>query len=109
MGRLRIGISGVVPAAFWTIAVLGATVLLMTDPDTWWHIRVGREILDTGSIPSVDNWNIAGAGRPWISQDWGSNALMASLHDAGGPTLVSVVYGVMAVLAVALLWNAVGV
>src|SRR5687767_7827743 len=101
MGRAGIGIGGVVAAAFWAIAVLGASMLPMTDPDTWWHLRVGREILDTGSVPSVDSWSIAGAGRPWVSQDWGSNVLMAALHEAGGPTLVSLAYGALTAVSVA--------
>jgi len=111
MGTARLSIAGVAGAAFWFIAVLGAAMLPMTDPDTWWHIRVGREILETGSIPRTDEWSIAGAGRPWVSQDWASNVLMAMLHGAGtwGPTLVSFTYGLMAVGSVALLWDAIGV
>jgi hypothetical protein len=109
MARMRLSIGGVVAAAFWAVAVLGATMLPMTDPDTWWHIRVGREILNTGSIPTVDTWSIAGAGHPWISQDWASNVLMAALFDAGGATLVSGAYGVMAAVAIAVLWDAIGV
>jgi hypothetical protein len=109
MKRARVGIGGVVAAAFWAIAAAGATMLPMTDPDTWWHIRVGREILDTGSVPSADGWSIAGAGREWISQDWASNVLMAALHDAGGPTAVSVGYGVLALLGITLLWDAIAI
>ena len=83
----------------------------MTDPDTWWHIRVGREILDTGRVPATDAWSIAGAGRPWVSQDWLSNVLMAVLHGTGmwGPALVSVVYGLFSVAALWLLWDAISV
>src|SRR5690606_18757284 len=59
----------------------------------------------------VDDWSIAGAGRPWVSQDWASNAIMAALYEAGtwGPTLISIAYGLMALGAIALLWDAIGV
>ncbi len=109
MGPMRASISAVVVAAFWALAAVGATMLPMTDPDTWWHIRVGREILESGTIPRVDEWSIAGGGRPWVSQDWASNVLLAGLHGVGGVTAVSVAYGLMALAAVGLLWNAIGV
>ena len=111
MGRIRVSTAGVAVAAFWAIAVLGAAFLPMTDPDTWWHIRVGREILETGAVPDVDRWSIAGAGRPWVSQDWTSNILMAALYAAGewGPTLVSIVYGLMTLAAIGLLWDAISI
>lgn len=106
----RRGISpvGVLVAAFWAVAVLPATLLPMTDPDTFWHIRVGREIIERGSIPTVDTWSIVGAGRAWVSQDWLSNVAMAGAHELG-PTAVSVAYGLMAAAAIAILWFAIRV
>jgi hypothetical protein len=105
----RASAAGVVLAALWSIAALGAAMLPMTDPDTWWHIRVGREILESGAIPRADTWSIAGAGREWVSQDWLSNVLMAVLFAGGGPTAVSFTYGVMTLGALWLVWNAIGV
>lgn len=104
--RRGISPAAVLVAAFWSIAVLLATMLPMTDPDTFWHIRVGREILADGVIPTADTWSIVGAGRPWISQDWLSNILMAAAHELG-PTAVSIVYGLMAAAAIAVLWIAI--
>jgi len=111
MVPIRSSVAAVAVAAFWAIAVLGATMLPMIDPDTWWHIRVGREILATGAVPSADTWSIAGNGRPWVSQDWASNVVMALLYldERWGPTLVSLAYGLIAVAAVAVLWDAIGV
>ncbi len=99
---------GVLVAAFWAVAVLPATLLPMTDPDTFWHIRVGREIIERGSIPTVDTWSIVGAGRAWVSQDWLSNVATAGAHELG-PTAVSVAYGLMATAAIAILWFAIRV
>lgn len=105
----RASAAGIALAALWSLAALGAAMLPMTDPDTWWHIRVGREILESGAVPRSDTWSIAGAGREWISQDWLSNVLMAALYDGGGPTAVSLTYGVMTLEAMWLMWNAVGI
>jgi len=100
----------VLVAAFWAIGVLPATTLPMTDPDTWWHIRAGDEVLQTGAIATVDTWSIAGVGFPWTSQDWLSNVVLATVHGIGewGPTLLSLLYGVAGAGAVALLWWAIG-
>jgi hypothetical protein len=105
----RASAAGVVLVALWSLAALGAAMLPMTDPDTWWHIRVGREILDSGAVPQTDTWSIAGFGREWISQDWLSNVLMAVLYHAGGPTAVSLAYGLMTLAALGLVWDAIGV
>lgn len=105
----RASAAGVVLVALWSLAGLGAAMLPMTDPDTWWHIRVGREILESGTVPGRDTWSIAGAGREWVSQDWLSNVLMAALFDGGGPTAVSVTYGLLTLAALWLVWNAIGV
>jgi hypothetical protein len=100
----------VLVAAFWAIGVLPATTLPMTDPDTWWHIRAGDEVLQTGAIATADTWSIAGAGFPWTSQDWLSNVVLATVHRMGewGPTLLSLLYGAAGAGAVALLWWAIG-
>ena len=63
-----------------------------------------------GSIPSENTWTIAGLGDPWISQDWVTNVLMAWIHQAGGtfgPTLLSLAFGAIVVLAFLVLWDAV--
>ena len=98
-------------AGFWAIAVIPATTLPMTDPDTFWHIRAGREFLAGAGIPTTDTWSIAGQGRPWVSQDWLSNVVMAWGFGAGtwGPSVLSVLYGVIGAAALWLLWNAIGV
>ena len=103
--------AAVVVAGFWAIAVIPATTLPMTDPDTFWHIRAGREFLAGAGIPSTDTWSIAGQGRPWVSQDWLSNVVMAWGFGAGtwGPSVLSVLYGVIGAAALWLLWNAIGV
>ncbi|MBA2263551.1 MAG: hypothetical protein H0W10_02690, partial [Chloroflexi bacterium] len=110
-GRWSPTLAAIAVVAFWAIAVVPATTLPMTDPDTWWHIRAGIQVLDTSSIPTTDTWSIAGDGRPWTSQDWLSNVVMALGFRAGtwGPTLLSIGYGLMGIAAIWLLWSAIGV
>ncbi|HET9050375.1 MAG TPA: hypothetical protein VFO60_01655 [Candidatus Dormibacteraeota bacterium] len=61
------------------------------DPDLWWHIRAGRWILDTRSIPHAEMFTYTAAGNPWTAHEWGSEVLFAALDAAGGVLLVGVV------------------
>lgn len=38
--------------------------------DVWIHILTGRRILDTGHIPTVDEYSFTAIGRPYIAHEW---------------------------------------
>ena len=100
----------VLAVAFFAIVVLVRTTQPLLDGDVWWHLRAGETILQHGAVPMVDTWTIAGAGTPWISQDWLSNVLIAALysvHDRWGATLLSLAFGAVAVGAFVVLWGAI--
>jgi hypothetical protein len=100
----------VLAVAFFAIVVLVRTTLPLLDGDVWWHLRAGETILRAGAIPSMDSWTIAGAGRPWVSQDWLSNVLIAALYsvdDQWGATLLSLAFGAIAVAAFMVVWAAI--
>jgi hypothetical protein len=104
-------IGAVLAAAFFAIVVLVRTTLPLLDGDVWWHLRAGETILRHGAVPTADSWTIAGAGMPWISQDWLSNVLMALLYgadDRWGATFLSLAFGAVAVTAFGILWGAIG-
>ena len=101
----------VLAVAFFGIVVFVRTTQPLLDGDVWWHLRAGETVLRDGAIPSINTWTIAGAGLPWISQDWLSNVLMALLfnaHDSWGSTLLSLAFGAIAVGAFIVLWYAIG-
>lgn len=70
------------------ILALGFCVFLATpvlnDPDSWWHIRVGRDIWQTKSFPVVDVYSHTFSGQPWIAKEWLSQILFYAAHAAGG-------------------------
>lgn len=101
----------VLAVAFFAIVVLVRTTQPLLDGDVWWHLRAGEAVLRDGTVPTVDTWTIAGAGMPWVSQDWLSNVFMAalySIHDQWGATLLSLAFGAVAVTAFVVLWGAIG-
>ena len=94
---------------FFVAAVLPRATWPLIDGDAWWHIRAGEEVLDRGFVPRVDTWSIVGEGRPWTSQDWLANVILAVGERAGpwGETALSFLFGGLTVLAFWILWRAI--
>ena len=94
---------------FFAAAVLPRATWPLIDGDVWWHIRAGEEVLRTGTVSRVDTWSIVGAGRPWTSQDWLANVMLAAGNSLGpwGQTALSFLFGAITVLAFWILWRAI--
>ena len=41
-----------------------------TDPDWWWHLRIGQDIWAAKAIPTVDTYSFTRAGQPFIAHEW---------------------------------------
>ena len=56
----------------------------------------------------MDTWSLTAAGRPWTSQDWLANVLMAlgERLSPWGETLLSLGFAALAVAAFGILWRA---
>ncbi len=53
------------------------------DPDTWWHIRVGSDILATRQFPVVDHYSFTARGSAWIAYEWLGDVVMSLAARAG--------------------------
>lgn len=107
----RAGVAAATAAVvgFFVAAVFPRATWPLIDGDVWWHIRAGEEVLRTGSVPRVDTWSIVGAGRPWTSQDWLANVILAAGNALGpwGQTALSVLFGLCTVASFWILWRAI--
>ena len=94
---------------FFVAAVLPRATWPLIDGDVWWHIRAGRGGAARRAVPRVDTWSIVGAGRPWTSQDWRANVILAAGNALGpwGQTALSFLFGALTVLAFWILWRAI--
>jgi hypothetical protein len=54
------------------------------DPDLWWHIKNGQNILTTHHWPTTDLFSFTVAGQPWISTEWLGDVLFATVARLGG-------------------------
>ncbi len=75
------------PALLGGLLVAGLFVPLRefdVDPDLWWHIKVGQDILATHHFPTVDTYSFTAHGTPWMAYEWLGDTLFATVHRVGG-------------------------
>ncbi len=53
------------------------------DPDTWWHIKAGSDILATHHFPIADPYSFTVRGAPWIAYEWLGDVVMSLAARAG--------------------------
>ncbi|MBD3162590.1 MAG: hypothetical protein GF346_09505 [Candidatus Eisenbacteria bacterium] len=58
------------------------------EPDTWWHIKVGADILSGLGIPRIDAYSYPSAGEPYVDLHWLFQVLLHSIHQLGGEAAV---------------------
>jgi hypothetical protein len=68
---------------------------LLSDPDTYSHIALGRWILEHHTVPTTDPFSATLRGTHWVAFEWLSQVAFAIAHELGGWT------GVVALAAAA--------
>ena len=102
--------------AFCFPAMLGAFLVgrvfyegrgFVVDPDVWWHIKVGQDILRTHLFPTIDSYSFTARGTPWIAYEWLGEIVMALVHRAGGVVAMGIFLIVLgSVIILSLYWLA---
>ena len=57
---------------------------LLKDPDNWWQVKVGLDMLANRVIPVADTYSHTFAGQPWIAKEWLGQVLLASGYKSFG-------------------------
>jgi hypothetical protein len=52
--------------------------------DLAYHVRIGADILATGTIPRVDTYSFTTRGAEWLDQQWGAQVIFELIHRVGG-------------------------
>jgi hypothetical protein len=85
------------------LATLARTVQPQTDPDYFWHVAVGRWILDHRAIPHTDLFTWSVPDHRFIAHEWLSEVAMAALAGSAGIWAVSLLFGLVTFAGFALL------
>jgi hypothetical protein len=68
--------------------LLPLTVLTLrsrfSDPDMWWHLKMGEIISTTHHIPTVDLFSYTARNHAWIPHEWLSQLTIYLAYRAGG-------------------------
>ncbi len=72
--------------------------LNLPDPDTWWHIAVGEDILASGVWPTTDAYSFTAQGHDWRAYEWVGEALMALAARRGPQALTALLIVLSATL-----------
>ena len=71
----------------------------LPDPDTWWHVAVGEQILRTHTWPNSDPYSFTAPGAHWIAYEWLGEVAMALAARAGGLSgLAALLFGLVAAI-----------
>ncbi|MFI5285644.1 MAG: hypothetical protein ACHQ4F_04935 [Candidatus Dormibacteria bacterium] len=79
-------------------ALLGAVLILtgavgldaLSDPDVWWHIRLGDWIISHHQIPAGELFAYTAMGNPLVAHEWLSETIFAAVAAVGGLFAVTV-------------------
>lgn len=98
-------------ALLWLALVLSAALavaflLPVTPQDYWWYLRVGRDTLAAGALPTTDALSSSQAGAPVVYHSWGAALIFWLVYRLGGLTLTVLGRGLLVALAGGLLWLA---
>src|SRR5262245_42609203 len=77
------------PAAVVLILIGALGFVRRTDPDFWWHLQAGRDILASGGLPRVDAYSHTMGGQPWVAHSWLFEVVLALLMGSVGYVGVS--------------------
>jgi hypothetical protein len=75
------------PAMLGGLLVTGVFVArhnFEVDPDLWWHLKVGEQILATHRWPTTDPYSFTAAGQPWLAYEWLGDVFFAVVARASG-------------------------
>jgi hypothetical protein len=55
-----------------------------TDPDLWWHLRSGQEILRLGHPVFHDPYSYSAPGHLWLNHEWLADGVLAEFYNMLG-------------------------
>nr|NIV39450.1 hypothetical protein [Anaerolineae bacterium] len=66
------------------VAIFAMAVRQPADTDTWWHLKSGQVMWESGSILRADPFSHTVQGQPWINHGWLVQLLLWPLYQALG-------------------------
>jgi hypothetical protein len=97
--RLRLSDDDLLPALL-CVALAALACLTPAQNDTWWHLRSGQQMWQTGWFLLTEPFSHSAYGGELHNHWWASQLAFYGLHSLGGPFLLSLFAGACAFAAV---------
>ncbi len=76
-------------ASLLFLALGCAACLMPAQSDTWWHLRTGRQIWESGTVQLRDTFSHTVNGGYWPNHEWLSQVLFYGIYRLGGLPLLT--------------------
>ncbi len=86
------------------ILLILVMLLPVTPYDYWWYLRLGQDVVNTGSVPLVNTYSYTQLGVPYFYQPWLVGVIFWKVYEAGGLTLTFFLRALIIALTYGLLW-----
>jgi hypothetical protein len=73
--------------------------------DTWWHLRVGQDIWQSGAISLVETYSHTAEGREFPNHEWLAELIFYGAYSLGGLPALTLLCAALIVSAYALAWR----
>jgi hypothetical protein len=70
------------------VVVFALGCLMPMQNDSWWHLRVGQDIVRLGRVPMADYLSHSATGRFWPNHEWLAQVIFYGAFRAGGLPLL---------------------
>lgn len=81
------------------VFVLAVRQSASIDPDLWWHLKAGQQIIDTRSIPHTDDYSFTKQGSEWVAHEWLSEVIIEGIYRFSGLTGLVTIFPMIIVIA----------
>jgi len=77
------------------VVILSLFISGEQDPDFWWHLRIGRWMVDNGRLPSTDIFTYTVPTHVWTDHEYLTEILMWLIYSKVGLGVLCVAFGVI--------------
>ena len=87
------------------ILLLLTQIIPVPPNDYWWYLRLGKDILASGSVPTVDTYSFTVSGQPMLYQSWLAAVILWLAYSWGGITLTFLLRGLAIGFTFGIVWK----
>ena len=77
------------------IVIVAVFLGSVQDPDFWWHIRIGRWMVENGRLPASDIFTYTVPSHVWTDHEYLTEILMWLIYSKAGALGISVFFGLI--------------